>query len=163
MESEGFDAAFSELFRPAFRVAYRILGDVGDAEDAAAEALARTCVRWRRVAELPYRDAWVMRVTANVAVDMTRRRRTLPSIAEALVHDQDAALDRVALAAALRALSRRQREVVALRYLGGLPEADVAGALGISVNSVKTHTLRALAALRSRLGPDFREADVGVE
>jgi RNA polymerase sigma factor (sigma-70 family) len=104
-----------------------------------------------------------MRVTANVAVDMTRRRRTLPSIAEALVHDQDAALDRVALAAALRALSRRQREVVALRYLGGLPEADVAGALGISVNSVKTHTLRALAALRSRLGPDFREADVGVE
>jgi RNA polymerase sigma-70 factor (ECF subfamily) len=162
-EGEDFDAAFRELFRPAFRVAYRILGNVADAEDAAAEALARACVRWRRVSVLSYRDAWVMRVAANVAVDMSRQRRTLPALSEVLASGQDGVVERVALAAALQALSRRQREVVALRYLGGLPEAEVATTLGISVNSVKTHSLRGLTALRSRLGPDFKEAGVGMD
>ena len=161
-EGEDFDAAFRDLLRPAFGVAYRILGNVADAEDAAAEALARACVRWRRVGPLAYRDAWVMRVAANVAVDMVRRRRTLPSLSEAIEHDEDAAVERVALAAALQALPRRQREVVALRYLGGLPELDVASALGISVNSVKTHTLRGMSVLRERLGPAFREGGLDV-
>lgn len=161
-ENEDFDAAFRDLFTPAFRVAYRVLGNVTDAEDAAAEALARACVRWRQVGPLSYRDAWVMRVAANVAVDMVRRRRTLHSLSEAFEQDEDAAVERVALAAALQALSRRQREVVALRYLAGLPELDVASALGISVNSVKTHTLRGMAVLRDRLGPGFLEADLDV-
>ena len=53
----------------------------------------------------------------------------------------------------LRSLSRRQREVVALRYLADLPEADVARALGCSVGTVKQHASRGLAALRVALGP----------
>jgi DNA-directed RNA polymerase specialized sigma24 family protein len=53
----------------------------------------------------------------------------------------------------LRGLSRRQREVVALRYLADLPETDVARALGCSVGTVKQHASRGLAALRAALGP----------
>ena len=40
-----------------------------------------------------------------------------------------------------------------LRYLGGLPEQDVAAALGITSNTVKTHLKRAMSALRDELIP----------
>lgn len=59
----------------ARQVAYRILGDRSEAEDAAAEAFTRALVTWRKVGALAFRDAWVLRVTANVAVDWRRRRR----------------------------------------------------------------------------------------
>src|SRR5436305_2267289 len=104
---DGFDGAFKDLFRPAFGVAYRILGNVADAEDAAAEALARALVRWHKVGSLPYREAWVMRVAANVAIDTVRRRRTVPT--QDALPMQDAVSDdgtentqlRIALVAAL--------------------------------------------------------------
>ena len=47
-----------------------------------------------------------------------------------------------------------EREVVALRYLADLPEADVARALGCSVGTVKQHASRGLAALPRRPRPD---------
>ena len=70
---------------------------------------------------------------------------------------------RLALGAALRQLPRRQGQVVALRYLGGLTEAEVARSMGISLNSVKKHTTRAVSTLRSRLGTDWQEADLALE
>ena len=48
----------------------------------------------------------------------------------------------------------RQREVLVLRFLADLPEADVAKALGCSVGSVKQHASRGLATLRTTLGVD---------
>ena len=54
---ESFEEAFPELVLPAFRVALRILGDVTEAEDVAAEALARALRSWDRVRDLPYRTA----------------------------------------------------------------------------------------------------------
>ncbi len=39
MVSDGFVSEFEELFRIAYRTAYAILGDRGDAEDCAQEAL----------------------------------------------------------------------------------------------------------------------------
>ena len=52
---------------------------------------------------------------------------------------------------------RRQREVVALRYLADLSEAEVAGAMRISEGSVKQHLHRGLHSLRAILGPDLSE------
>jgi len=156
---DDFDGAFKELFKPAFGVAYRILGTVADAEDAAAEALARALVRWRKVGPLPYRDAWVMRAAANVAIDVVRKRRTVP-IEDSIADDQtENAQLRVALVAALAALSRRQREVVSLRYVAGLSDGEVASCLGISVNSVKKHMLRGTTNMRERLGRDWQEVE----
>ena len=68
-------------------------------------------------------------------------------------HDQTVS-DRQALVAALLGLPRRQRETVALRYLGDLTEAQVAEALGCSIGSVKQHGSRGLAALRLSLDAD---------
>ncbi|HEX2040294.1 MAG TPA: sigma-70 family RNA polymerase sigma factor [Acidimicrobiales bacterium] len=148
-----FDSAFRELYLPAYAVALRILGDRQDAEDAASEALARTLASWRRVRDLHYRRAWVLRVTANVAVDMARRRRR-PTLTDAA--DRPAvggfADERLVLAHALRRLPRRQREVLVLRFLADLTEAQVAEQLRITPGAVKQHTRRGLAALRKVLG-----------
>ena len=156
---DDFDGAFRDLFTPAFRVAYRILGNVEDAEDAAAEALGRALLKWRRIGHLPYRDAWVMRVASNVAIDMARKRRRPPVMDELVEDEVDTTVLRVALTAALAALSSRQREVVSLRYVAGLSESEVATCLGISVNSVKKHMTRGTTSLRQRLGGEWKEAE----
>lgn len=145
-----FGGAFDELYPLAVRLAARILGNQHEAEDVAAEALARACARWEHVGSLPYREAWVLRVASNLAIDAIRRRRAveIPALNNAF---EDQAALRLTLATALGALPRRQREAVVLRHLAGYQEAEVATILGISQNSVKTHLRRALALLRVRL------------
>jgi len=160
MERNGdsdFGQAFPGLFLSAFHVSYRILGDVAGAEDAAAEAMARALVSWRRVGGLEHRRAWVARVAGNVAIDeiRRRRRRDIPNPSgRAPADTTEEATLRLALGGALAGLSTRQREVIALRYLADLDEAQVGRLLGISVNSVKKHAMRGRTALRERLGRD---------
>lgn len=127
-----------------------MLGDRTAAEDIAAEALARAYAHWSRVATLDWREAWVLRVTGNLALDQLRRRR--PALGPPLAHDfEDSAALRMALSDAVGRLPRRQQEAVVLYYLAGYSEADVARTLGISPNSVKTHLRRAREVLRSGL------------
>ena len=71
---DDFEAVFRDLLPTAIAAAQRILGERAAAEDAAAEAFARAYVAWRRVSALPYRDAWILRVTVNQAIDAARRR-----------------------------------------------------------------------------------------
>lgn len=151
--SDAFVAEFEALFRVSYRSAYTILGDRGDAEDCAQEALARAMVRWRRIE--PYAPAWVARVATNLALDRTRKRkRTVLGDAEVVVegHEDVYAVRREELAGALRNLPRRQRDAVILRHLADLSEADAAAALGCSVGTVKSSVSRGLAALRSQMG-----------
>lgn len=148
--TESFVAAFDDLYRLAFRLAVRITGDGPTSEDVAAEALARAYARWADIADLPYRDAWVLRVASNLAIDVVRRRRDLRTVPLDHAFEDTTAL-RLAVAAALAALPRRQREAVVLRYLAGYGVDEVAAALSLSPNSVKTHLGRASAALRVRL------------
>ena len=151
-----FETAFRTLFPRAQRVAFRILGDETDAEDAAAEAFARAHASWKRVSNLPYRDAWVLRVTANVAIDMVRKRRTVPAT-DGVIEYEDGTVVHLALIAALGALPRRQRQVIALRFLAGLNEAEIAGTLRVSAGTVKKAAHRALIALRQQLGSEWRD------
>jgi RNA polymerase sigma-70 factor (ECF subfamily) len=148
----GFEEAFDGLFRRAFVVGRRILGSEAAAEDVAAEAMARAFVHWRKIGAQPWREGWVVRVATNLALDIARKqaRMTDAAQAEGMVEDDDVAV-RLALVAAMARLPRRQREVVALRHLAGLSEAETAAALKVSAGSVKTHLHRGVAALRTRL------------
>ena len=155
--SGDFETAFPDLFLAAYRVTHRVLGEGARAEDAAAEAMVRALLSWPRIGDLAHREAWVMRVASNLAIDeirrQTRRRRPpLPAAREVADGAEGVSL-RMAVVAALATLSARQREVVALRYLADLDEAEVSRVLGISVNSVKKHAMRGRAALRAQLGP----------
>lgn len=149
-----FENFFKEILPRAYRVAFRILGNETDAEDAAAEALARAHASWKKVGRLSYRDAWVLRIAANVAVDMVRRKRDFSINFEQADVEEQAVL-RVALVAALGGLPRRQREVIVLRWLEGFSEAEIAQCLRISVGTVKKTTHRGMAALRTHLGAEW--------
>jgi RNA polymerase sigma factor (sigma-70 family) len=59
--------------------------------------------------------------------------------------------DQAAIAHALRTLPRRQREVVACRYLLELTVVETAETLGISDGAVKRHAYRGLQALHTAL------------
>ena len=150
---ESFTAAFAGLYSSAFHAAYRLLGNRQEAEDIAQEACTRACLRWNRLTR--HGDSprpWVVRVATNLAIDHYRRRR------RALAKDNVApvpvdAFDvrRIDLHRALDQLTRRQRDVVVLRYVADLSEADTAAALGCAPGTVKSHATRGLAALRAAL------------
>lgn len=146
-----YDEHFDGLYRISYRVAYRILGSSAEAEDVAQETMAKAYSRWWRIR--PDAARWVSRVSANNAIDVWRKRSKTDLLPHDLVraHDGEPVLERLALVDALSRLSRRQREVVVLRYLAGYPEADVAEILDCSVGTVKTHASRGLRTLRSTL------------
>ena len=159
-----FEEAFDGLFRRAFRVARRILGDPASAEDVAAEALARAYAHWRKIGDQPWREGWVVRVASNLALDVARTRNRISDavVGEPGREDDDVAV-RLALVEAMARLPKRQREVVALRHLAGMSEAETAAALRVSAGSVKTHLSRGLAALRARMGADLNLEGVGAD
>lgn len=153
---DGFEEAFDRLYPRAFRLARRMLGDTAAAEDVAAEAMARAYARWPRVSALPHRDGWLLRVAANLAIDRMRRR-TPDVLPQPAPQFEDGVDLRLALNAALLTLAPRQRQAIALRYLGGLSDREVAEAMGISLGSVKTHIHRGIAGLRTRMGMGLEE------
>jgi RNA polymerase sigma-70 factor (sigma-E family) len=149
-EAVRFEEAFPDLYRLAYRVSFRVLGDRGDAEDVAQEALARSHVRWTRLRDHP--QGWVVTVATNLAIDRLRRRqRSTGPVSEPVALVETHLSERIDLARALRRLPRRQRQVVVLRYLADWPELDVADALGCSPGTVKSHASRGLAHLRQHL------------
>jgi DNA-directed RNA polymerase specialized sigma24 family protein len=72
-------------------VTCRLLRERSEAEDAVAESFARALVAWRCVRGLPNRDAWLLRVVANVAIDQVRRHRRGPAVAASVEAEDDAA------------------------------------------------------------------------
>ncbi len=147
----GFIEAFPALWAAAYRVAFRLLGDRDDASDCAQEACARTYARWTRLARRGDPTPWAVRVSSNLAIDHWRRQQR-PAPGAPAMAASDLIAERIDLHGALVSLPRRQREVIVLKYLADLREADVAAALGITIGSVKQHATRGLDALRARLG-----------
>lgn len=143
-----FEEAFPALFAVAYRVAYRTLGSAADAEEVAQETLTRALMRWSSVED--YAAPWVATVSLRLAIDNGRRRRRAgraPVDAEATAPAEDWER-RLDLQAALQRLPKRQRQVLACRYLADLPDDETARLLDITPGSVKQHAARGLAALR---------------
>jgi RNA polymerase sigma factor (sigma-70 family) len=150
---DDFESAFRPLFSLAYRIALRILGDPADAEDAASETLARTLASWPRLRRVSYLEAWVARVSSNVAIDVVRRRNRNPAAGPitADIPDPLSESDLVSAIVArglLAKLPRRQRQVITMRYLMDMTEEQVADQLKISKGAVKSHGHRALESMR---------------
>ena len=156
-EAKGWQAGvgleFDEFYRSAYpralAVARRIVG-TSLAEDVAIEGVARAYAQWKTVAKMEHPQAWVVRVVTNLALDEVRRKRAY--LSEISVRDTSSDFvirDRVV--EALRSLTKRQQEVVVLRYIVDLPESDVARILDMTTGTVGTHLHRAFSHLRTYL------------
>jgi RNA polymerase sigma-70 factor (ECF subfamily) len=168
------------------RACHRVLGDQGDAEDAAQEALVtayRQLATWR--GDGPF-GAWLMRIGIRIALRQAGKRRTVtwrdPLASSsgrggAAVDPITRAVDQAAVAAApltdpavlsmraenatelraaVTALPEPYREVVALRFFGEATLDEIARQTGRPLGTVKTHLHRGLAKLRIAVDRDER-------
>jgi RNA polymerase sigma factor (sigma-70 family) len=150
-------AEFADFFRaswePCLRAVLAVVGSPQLAEDQVAEAFARAWGSWRKVRRHPAPRAWVVRTALNTGASWWRRRsRELPLDDHSLTASGDLTdgLD-ASLLAALRRLSPRQREVIALRIFLDIDTDTIARQLGIEAGTVRMHLSRGVLALRREL------------
>lgn len=126
-------------------------GDLDLAADAADEAFARALQRWDRVSRMASPSGWTFKVAVNHARRVARRR----SLERRLLLRRQPEVNVPAPAGEVwhlvSRLSRRQREVVVLRYVADLPEATIADVLAISRSTVSSTLADALARLNRQL------------
>jgi RNA polymerase sigma-70 factor (sigma-E family) len=158
---ERFAAYVRERGEHHLRVAVLLTGDWHAAEDLVQASLVKLYRAWPRLDTGADPDAYLRRIMINTHRSWWRARWRREAPAAALPErscDADIA-DRQALGALVRQelarLPRQQRAVLVLRYCEDLPEAEVAGLLGCTVGTVKTHAHRGLRALRDVLGGEF--------
>ena len=154
-----FDRLVRDEHVGLLRFAYLLCGDHHRAEDAVAEALARTWPRWRS-GGIDDPRAYIRRAIVNELRGRARRagvrrrhddRRVVAPVVRALDHD---AVERDLVLEALLRLPLRQRAAVVLRFYEDRSEQETANLLGVSAGTVKTHVHRALEQLRILLEED---------
>lgn len=152
----GDRVAFSDLltaeYPVAFRLAFALLHDANEAEDAVQEAAFKA---WRKIAQLrpnaPFRP-WLLGIIANECRTAARRRwwsvilssEVRPS-SSAMPSDEVANLE---LRAALRRLPDEQRLILIFRYYLDLSYEEIAAHFHISPKAARTRAERALKRLR---------------
>jgi RNA polymerase sigma-70 factor (sigma-E family) len=153
-------ALYTAHYRPLVRLAAFLLRDPGQAEEVVQDAFVAMHGSWRRLRDPDKAEAYLRQAVVNRSRSGLRRRKVELKHAPKPAPDAPSAeygamglLDRGAVVEALRALPRRQREVLVLRYYADLSEAQIAEALGISTGAVKSHASRGMAALRTTLEP----------
>ncbi len=159
---KGDSAAFAEIYElhqpTIYRYIYYRVSDISTAEDLTAEVFVRLV---ERIDRFTYRGrpllAWLYTIARNLITDHHRRvgQVTMLPLDEQLVADSDdleqaaeRGLAQRRLAAALPHLTEDQRQVIILKFIEGLNNAEVARILDKPVGAVKSLQHRALSALR---------------
>jgi RNA polymerase sigma-70 factor (ECF subfamily) len=166
------EGAFAELYdryrRPVYSIAYRIIQDPQDAQDATQEVfvkLFRSLARWDP-AKAKF-STWLYRLAANHSIDhwrLSRRRREsqMPddgperdawsrSLGDAIrsPYKEVESRDHVErIRGCTDALPELQKKVFVLRYFHDLKLEEIAGMEGCSLGTVKTSLFRATQAIR---------------
>ena len=161
-------AAFEMLVRAhqqiALRVAYLVVGDDSVAEDVTQEAFVKAYRGLPRFRDDGSFRPWLLAIVRNEALNHHRSRRRQARLSLRLAHDPVsggaapspettviAGVQRETVLQAIGDLPDRYRDIVGLRYLLGLSEAETAATLGVPVGTVKSRTARALDRLESAL------------
>lgn len=156
-----FVALYRAHWTSLIRVAQALVDDVASAEDVVQDAFAALYRRQGRLDDPAAAGQYLRTSVVNGARSALRRRRTARTHL-ALVRDEEVAppadnrsllsAEHDAVRATLSALPRRQREVLTLRFLGGLSDTEIATTTGLSPTSVRAAASRGLAALRASIG-----------
>ena len=140
------------------RLAVMLVHDVQTAEEVVQDAFEAMHLAWRRLRDSEKALSYLRQTIVNRSRSVLRHRKVVEMHAPKPAPDEQSAehaaltlIERSAVTSALRSLPARQREAVVLRYYGDFSEADIAKAMGISRGAVKSHTARAMAALKTIL------------
>ncbi len=156
------DDAIADLYQSHWsglvRLAALLTRDASVAEEIVQDAFVALHRRWSALAVPLAATGYLRTSVVNGARSALRHRGVAERYRQpgppepagpeelALRSTQDAAV-----LEALRTLSRRQQEVLVLRYYADLSEAEIAQALGLTRGAVKSHAHRGIAALRKSL------------
>ena len=168
---EGDGTAFDDIVlryrKDVYRVAYRLTGDHGEADDLAQETFCRAFTGLRGFRGECSLRTWLCRIATNLSLNVVQSARVTrreTTAVETLVDRNRATvappvgtddLERrrrgALLRRAIESLPRRQRMALILRVFEGLRFKEVADAMGCSIGAAKAHFFLAVSALRRRM------------
>ena len=157
----GDQAAFAALIRRhqnmVFSVALHMLRNRPAAEDLAQEVFLELYRSLNRLESDAHVVSWLRRVASHRCIDEIRRRNHRQEFATDPLPDPGHSPEPREVFVAERLeelvaeLPDRARMVVVLRYQEEMEPTEIADALGMPVNTVKSHLRRSIIALRDRL------------
>ncbi|MEE1928242.1 sigma-70 family RNA polymerase sigma factor [Streptomyces sp. TRM 70351] len=161
---EEFDAFFARSFSGMLARALLLCGHRQDAEDAVQEAYAEAFRRWERLRGYEAPDAWVYRVVRQRLWAAGRRNARaraagLDGFPQPVVAGVEQTAEARAVLAALALLPRRQRTVLVMHCLHGMPQEAIARELGLSRGGVAASLFKARRTLEKRLDARERAAE----
>ncbi|GAA0353910.1 RNA polymerase sigma factor [Bacillus horti] len=147
---------------PLYRTAYYMLGNEQDALDATQDALIKIYKSFHSFEHKAKFLTWAQRIVTNVCIDKCRKKKDAVSIDEhEFVLNQsgssyvDDEMDRRMIAEdiqeAINQLPENHRAVVIMRYLQDLSYKEIAEAVDLPINTVKSHLFRARQQLQTLL------------
>jgi len=157
--------AFRELLRAhrarVFSIALRFTGRRADAEELAQDVFLKLHGTLPRIESEAHLKHWLLRTVSHRCIDRLRHDSRQPqlvpieALAEGMEPDvHEAGHDPLAgarLGRLLRELAPDARAVMLLRFQEDLDPTEIAGVLGMSVNTVKSHLRRSLDWMRAQL------------
>jgi RNA polymerase sigma-70 factor (ECF subfamily) len=157
MDEQAFAGTARDYGARLYVVAYRLLGNRADAEDAVQRALLKCFAARDTYSPRWALSTWLYRALTNVCIDELRRRRsrTVALHASSEIAPRHAgpgtAGERVDVERALARVPREARVLLALHYVDGLSVGELARIRGISVNTVKSQLARGKTIMRAAL------------
>ena len=152
---EAFGMLIEAYQAPVFNLAYRMLGNAGDAEDAAQETFIRAYKAINRYDPNRKFSTWLLSIASNYCIDQHRRRK-LPSFSmdafdSPVIPDKAKGLEAMLMqdeqeseiSALLDSLHPKDKAAVVMRYWYDYSYNEIAEALSLSVSAVKSRLHRA--------------------
>ncbi len=172
-----FELLYDRYARPVFSLAFRMLGDPGEAEELLQETFVRL---WQQAGRYDARrgsfGSWLMSIAHNLAVDALRQRSRRPQRADFVdlatlplqdIDERATALEaaevselRDRVRRALAQLPEPQRQAIELAYFAGLTHSEIAAVLGEPIGTIKTRLRLAMQKLQILLR-DHSTGDLG--
>lgn len=149
-------ALVDEYASTLYRVAFSVLRNAADAEDAVQEAFLRVLRHRHTLGEVRDHRVWLIRIVWNIVLDRKRRAKTRPETddiadltrvlpAQGLSAEQraSAAQHHAKILALVDQLPAKEREVLVLSAFEELSSVEIASVLGITESSVRSRLFRA--------------------
>ena len=144
--------AFETLYRMQGtrlkNIAYHIVGNRQDAEDAVQETFLRSYRSIKGFRGQCSLGTWLCRIVINVCYDMTRKRRPESEFKEDCEHTKPGITTRLALETAIRQLNPNYRTVFLLFAVEGMTHAEIASILEIPTGTSKSWLFEARKELQ---------------